>query len=199
MVVHGLAIGTRLPGGRRELNLGERGRRRQAGVGVQHRLDVVVERQHQRLGVDGVEPQRLAVEEQQHHVGQRTGAKAAADGEVHDVAEPPALPLVVVEVGGHRRESVLRAPAAAPGGAHEELAARASHVDEAPVRPDDEVAPALRHAVGRPDRPGGSCRQRGRAGSCTSATPISASRVMWRARSSSTSRSAPGGAKGSTM
>ena len=185
-IVHGLAIRARLPGGSGELKRGQRGRRRQAGVGVQHRLDVVVERQHQRLGVHRVEPQRLAVEEEQDHVGQGAGAEAAADGQVHDVAEPAALPLVVVELGGHRREAILGAPAAAAGGADEELAARPGHVDQPAVGPDDEIAPAL----GQRGQRGGQ-RQPPSAAACTSATPISASRVMWRASSSS----APVGAR----
>ncbi len=183
MVVDRLTIRARLPGGRRELKRGERGRHRDARVGLEHGVDVVVEREHERLGVDGVEPERLALEEEQDHVGQRARAKAAADGEVHHVAEPPALPLVVVKVGGHRREPIVGAAAAAAGGADEELAARAGHVDEAPVRPDDQVAPAVGHQPGR----------------CTSATPISASRVMWRASASSSRRSAPAGRMGSTM
>jgi len=126
----------------------QQGRGGQAPVGVQHRLDVSVERAHERLGVDRVEPQCLTIEEEKDDVAERARTEAAADGEVYDVAEPSALPLVVVELGRHRREPVVGATATAAGGADEELAAWTHHVDEAAVGADDEITAAHRGLQG---------------------------------------------------
>ena len=135
-----------------------------------------------------MKPQRLAVEEQEHDVGERTRAEAATDGQMHDVAQAPPLPLAVVELGRDRREPVTGAPAAAAGGAHEELAAEPRDVDHPAVGPGHQIALPLVHRA-----------QRAPSGRRTSATPISASRVIWAARASSSRRSAPAGAIGSTM
>src|SRR5262249_46891150 len=114
--------------------------------------------------------------------------EAAADRQVHDVAQAPSLPLVVVEIGRHRGEAVAGAAAAAAGGAHEELAPEPRHVDRLAVGPADDVA-----------TPVGRGAQREPSGNRTSATPMSASRVMCAASASSARRSAPAGAMGSTM
>ena len=131
-----------------------------------------------------MKPLRLAVEEQERHVGERAGTEAAADGEVHDIAQPPALPLEVKGLRGDGREAVLGAPAAAAARAHEEMAAGARHVDGPPVGADHDIAaPLVGHG----------------AGGATSATPIRASRVTRGTRSASPSRSVPAGRCGSTM
>ncbi len=127
----------------------QRGRRRQDAIGLEHAVHVVVERAHEPVAIHGVEPLRLAVEEEQDHVGERAGPQAAADGEVHDVAEPSALPLAVEDLGGNGREAVLHPAAAAPARAHEELPAKTRDVDEAGIGPDDEVAATLVHPVSR--------------------------------------------------
>src|SRR5262249_54032633 len=85
----------------------------------------------------------LSVEEQQRDVGERAGTEAPPDGEVHDVAQPPALPLEVKDFGRDGGEAVFRAPTAASRRAHEELAARARHVDGPPVGADHTVAPPV--------------------------------------------------------
>ena len=189
IVVHRLSIGTRLPGRSGEVVGRQFGWRRQRAAGVQHALDVLVEGEDDPIGVDGVKPLGLPVEQEQHHVGERAGPEAPPDGEVHDIAQAPALPLPVEEVGGHGGEAVLGAAAAAPARAHEEVPARTRDVDEAPVGTDDEVAPPLVH----PRRP------QPRGDSWTSATPISASRVMRGSNSASLIRSEPTGRWGSTM
>src|SRR6185295_3733283 len=135
------------PGRRGEVIRRERGRRREAAVGVEHGLDVIVERLRERLRIDRVIPLGLAVEEQERHVGERAGPEAAADREVDDIAEPPALPLAVEGLGGDGGEAVLGAAAAAAGGADEELAAEARHVDAPPVAAYHDVAPALVHGA----------------------------------------------------
>jgi len=126
----------------------QQGRGRQAAVGVPHRLDVIVECAHERLGVDRVEPQRLTIEEQKDDVGEGAGTEAAADGEVYDIAEPSPLPLVVVDLGRHRREPVVGAAATAASRADEELTARPRHVDAAAVGADDEITAAHRGPQG---------------------------------------------------
>ena len=97
---------------------------------------------------------------------------------------PPPLPLEVKGLRGDGGEPVLGAPAAAAARAHEEMAARARHVDRPPVGTDHDVAtPLVGHG----------------AGGATSATPIRASRVTRGTRSVSPSRSVPAGRCGSTM
>ena len=71
VVVHGLTVGTGLPGRGRELMGGERGGHGQTRVRLQHRLHVIVERSHERLGVDRVEPEGLTVEEQDRSIDER--------------------------------------------------------------------------------------------------------------------------------
>ena len=188
-VVHRLAVGTRLPGGGGELVRGEGRRRRQAGVGVQHGLDVIVEGDRERVRVDRVEPLRLAVEEQERHVGEGARSEAAADRQVDDVTEPPPLPLAVEGLGRDRREAVLGAAAAAAGGADEELTPEARHVDPPPVAAHHDVAPALVHGAGAAQE----------AVTRGSATPMSASRVISGTSSASLMASVPAGLIGRTM
>jgi len=106
---------------------------------------VIVEREHERGGVDRVEPERLTVEQHEDDVGERAGTETAADGEMHDVTQPPALPLVVVEIRRNRGKAVAGAAAAAAGCADEDLAARARDVHEAAVGANNEVAASRGH------------------------------------------------------
>src|SRR5579883_1920983 len=189
-VVHGLAVGALLPGGGGELQGVERRRWRHKAVGVEQRLDVVVQVVDQCAVVERVEPEGAAVEQQQRHVGQGAGAEAAADREVDEIAQPAPLPLLVVEAGGHGGEAILHAPAAAAVLADEELAARPRHVHRPAVGALHDVAAALVHG----DQPAATA-----AGAAISATPISASRETSGNSSASSSPSVPAGRMGSTM
>src|SRR5437870_4929991 len=79
VVVDRLTVGPLLPCRGRELERREVGRWRERTAGIEHLLDVIVERVDERGGVDRVEPERLTVEQQQHDVGERAGTEAAAD------------------------------------------------------------------------------------------------------------------------
>jgi len=87
-----------------------------------------------------VKPRLAPLEEQHDHVGKGAGAQAAADGEVHAIAQAPSLPLLVVELARHRLVAVLHAPTATGVSADEELAERALHVDAAAIETVDDVA-----------------------------------------------------------
>ena len=89
----------------------------------------------------------MAPKEEKGDVGQRAGTQAAALREVDAVAQAPALPLVVIQVGRHRGVPVLRPPAAAPGTADEELARPTGHVDGAAIRAQDQVPFSRGHAL----------------------------------------------------
>src|SRR4029450_11940016 len=104
---------------------------------------------------------------------------------------PPPPPPAVEGLGGNRGEAVLGAAAAAAGGAHEKLAAEARHVHAPAVAASYDVAPPLVHA--------GPAQRVAAVEARTSATPISASRVISGTRSASESRSVPAGRCGSTM
>src|SRR5262249_4039218 len=175
MVIDWLTVGTRLPGGCGELVLRELGWWRQALVGVQHPLDVIVDGDRQRVRVDRVKPQRLTVEEKKRDVGKRARPETAADGEVNQVAEAAPLPFPMKRVGRHCRETVLGPAAAAPARADEEVPPGASNIHAAPVGAHDEVAATL-VAHAEAERGGGAC---------TCATPIRASRVINGTRSAS--------------
>ena len=73
MVVDRPAVGSRLPGPRGEVVGLEIGRRRYAGVSVQHPLHVIVEGEDQGIGIDGMKPLRLTVEEVKRYTGLGTG------------------------------------------------------------------------------------------------------------------------------
>src|SRR5579885_1319705 len=189
-VVHGLAVRAFLPGGGGELQRGERRGRRYEAVGIQQRLDIVVEVINERAVVERVEPEGAAVEQQQRHIGEGAGAEAAADRKVNDITQPPPLPLLVVEAGGHGGEAVLHPAAAAAVLADEELPARPRHVDRAAVGALHDVAVALVH---------GAQLAATAAGAAISATPISESRETSGNSSGSLSPSVPAGRMGSTM
>src|SRR5262245_6618797 len=189
VVVDGLAVGARLPGGCGELILGELRWWRQTRVGVQHPIDVIVHGDCQRVRVDRVEPLRLAVEEEKCDVGERARPEAAADGEVDQVAQAASLPFAMKRLGRHRREPVLRPAAATAARADEQMPPRAGNVHSPAVGAHDEVAAAL-VVHGKVERD---------VGACTYATPIKASRVINGTRSASPSFSVPAGRSGSTM
>src|SRR5215510_1999632 len=181
-IVHGLAVGPRFPGGGGEAIGGEGGGRLYPLAGLDELLDPVVEGQDLLRSRHGMKPRLPSLEEQHDHVGEGAGAEAAADGEVHAIAQAPSLPFLVVELARHRLVAVLHAPTAAGVRADEELAERTRHVDAAAVGAMDDVA-----------------HYRAAAGEATCATPIMASRVTRAASSASERCSDPSGRIGTTM
>src|SRR5581483_6285372 len=140
-VVQVLAIRAVLPGEAGEVVVGQVWRRGEVGIGLQHPIDVVKEGQDLLLGVQRVEEDGAAVEQQQRHVGERAGPQAAALGEMDAVAQLPPLPLLVIEVHRDRGVAAIRVAAAAASGADEQVALLADHVDGLAIGAEDEVAP----------------------------------------------------------
>jgi hypothetical protein len=138
VVLDGQPVRPSLPVEVRELTVGKRGRWREIRLGGDHLLDVVVDREHGRLVVDRVEEDRAAVVDQLDDVGEGARSQATADREVDGVAQAPAFPLAVVQLGGDGSVTTLRV-ATASAGADEQLALLTEHIDHLAVCPDHHV------------------------------------------------------------